>query len=269
MKNFLLRGLFFIACIKIGFCQSDTVNVYQLSYEKTLTIPTALNSFSSITELNVFVEHNKSIYRQLNMSSQDKQISKSEYDDAVLLFSPTGKDISIVYKNYSKGELYSKHEVAYKYFVVKDSLNIFSWEILNEKKKILGFNCQLASMHFRGRDYQAWFTSELPVGGPWKYDGLPGMILEIKSLDDFIKFKVQKIKNDRLQLDKTDNPFSLRKAISWQEFIDLYKKKAIELLSYRPNENTLGVKSSRGGIETYIKEDDQEYNSALEKVGKY
>jgi hypothetical protein len=62
---------------------------------------------------------------------------------------------------------------------VKDTARIISWELLNETKSINSFNCQKAQGNFRGRTYTVWFTNDIPVSlGPWKLNGLPGLILE-------------------------------------------------------------------------------------------
>lgn len=54
------------------------------------------------------------------------------------------------------------------------------WTIRNEYKTIWEYKCQKATCNFRGRTYEAWFTTEIPVSdGPWKFQGLPGLILEV------------------------------------------------------------------------------------------
>ncbi len=246
--------------------QKDSINIYQVQYERSLTFEDSDRPFVSIYEYTKFIEFNKAIYKRKNKIKKTNTLVKGEQDDSILIFTPSSKNVSVVYKDYDKRKLYSKHEVAFKYFVVKDDLDICNWDILDEKKYILGYECQLASMTFRGRKYQAWFTSKLPVGGPWKYDGLPGMILEIKSMDNFIAFKAIGLKNELLTINSITNPFKTNKAITWQEFKVLYKKKAIELINYRPNSESLGIETSRGGIETYIDEDDKEYNNELKKI---
>ena len=56
------------------------------------------------------------------------------------------------------------------------------WTMESEFQIILGYDCQRATCHWRGRDYVAWFAPEIPVRmGPWKLDGLPGLILKAEA----------------------------------------------------------------------------------------
>jgi GLPGLI family protein len=65
-------------------------------------------------------------------------------------------------------------------FLYEENLPVFDWRISNEELTILSYTCKKATMSFRGRNYIAWFTSEIPVAnGPWKFGGLPGLILKI------------------------------------------------------------------------------------------
>lgn len=53
------------------------------------------------------------------------------------------------------------------------------WEISDSIMSILGFDCIMATSHYRGRTWIAFFCPEIPISeGPWKLCGLPGIILK-------------------------------------------------------------------------------------------
>jgi GLPGLI family protein len=64
------------------------------------------------------------------------------------------------------------------------------WTILGDTMKISGYNCQNATTNFRGRLYIAWFTPELPWNeGPYKFRGLPGLIIKIEDTKENFIFE--------------------------------------------------------------------------------
>ena len=74
----------------------------------------------------------------------------------------------------------------------------FGWEILPETKDILGYKCQKAKGKFRGREYIAWFSSEIPRSdGPWKFSGLPGLILAVQDTRGDFVFTCTAIENKK------------------------------------------------------------------------
>lgn len=60
----------------------------------------------------------------------------------------------------------------------------FNWQLKSaEKKTIGGYKCSLAMGSYAGRAYKVWYTTEISVSdGPWKFRGLPGLILEVEDL---------------------------------------------------------------------------------------
>lgn len=60
----------------------------------------------------------------------------------------------------------------------------FQWIMKSETMTIEGYRASKAVMTYGGRDWTAWYTEEIPVdGGPYKFCGLPGLILKVSSED--------------------------------------------------------------------------------------
>lgn len=69
--------------------------------------------------------------------------------------------------------------------------NQIKWSICEDTLTIGGFHCQKATAHFHGRDYNAWFTEKIPVQfGPWKFNGLPGLILQVEESTGYFKISL-------------------------------------------------------------------------------
>lgn len=64
-------------------------------------------------------------------------------------------------------------------YVYDEPLLPFDWTITDNTKEILGYECIGAETDFHGRKWTVWFSPEIPVNnGPWKLQGLPGLIME-------------------------------------------------------------------------------------------
>lgn len=85
-----------------------------------------------------------------------------------------------VYKNYPAGKFTTTDKIATDWFLVEELIPEQQWILTDETKEILGYKCKSAKCNFRGRDYTAYYTDEIPVAdGPWKFGGLPGFIMEV------------------------------------------------------------------------------------------
>lgn len=77
---------------------------------------------------------------------------------------------------------------------IEDMSNL-QWVIKENKKEIFGYQARLATTEYRNRSYKAWFTPEIPISeGPYKFKGLPGLIIKISDVKEEYVFELQKFK---------------------------------------------------------------------------
>lgn len=108
-------------------------------------------------------------------------IRKVEYKDPSQRIDPRWFKGSryLIIKKYPSYEL--RHTTALRKFVynVSDDRKP-EWKISDETSVIHGFRVQKATTDFMGRNWTAWFTQEIPIqDGPYKFSGLPGLILKV------------------------------------------------------------------------------------------
>ena len=89
-----------------------------------------------------------------------------------------------VYVDLNEDQIRSKGTIfkggVYHSCIVIEPTGTMVWELTNESKKIDSYIAYKAKTTFRGRNYIAWFTPEIAIdAGPWKFHGLPGLILEV------------------------------------------------------------------------------------------
>lgn len=82
--------------------------------------------------------------------------------------------------DFQKKKIITTDKIISSNFIYEEDMENINWTILSDTLIILNFNCQKAMATFRGRNYEAWFTEEIPLSmGPFKFYGLPGLILKI------------------------------------------------------------------------------------------
>ena len=73
----------------------------------------------------------------------------------------------------------------------------FKWKLGKETATVCGYVCHQATADFRGRQWTAWYA-DIPVSeGPWKFSGLPGLILRVESADKEHEFTAVSIRKSK------------------------------------------------------------------------
>lgn len=123
---------------------------------------------------------------------------------------------------------------------VRDNI-ILDYEHVNTDEIILGYHCKLVKTKFRGRNYKIWYTKDIPVSsGPWKFFGLPGLILKVENDDRLFEYMATRIVlNKEFKIPQTlkNLYINLSSSMEYKEFIKLqnnvfndFREKAIASL---------------------------------------
>lgn len=114
----------------------------------------------------------------------------------LIVRNPTNKFADFyIYKNYpEKGMISFYSMVSKKNYLIQEQLK-FNWLLDNSSQDtILGLVCKKAITKFRGRNYVAWYCDKIPINdGPYKFFGLPGLILKVQDEKNSHRFEITKI----------------------------------------------------------------------------
>lgn len=144
----------------------------------------------------------------LNFSNFQKNIPKTSFNYII-----EGKTNS--------SEFSSEEKVFKDNFQYTEDVRL-NWLLKDERKKILNYTCQKATTEFGGRKYIAWFTSKVPISaGPYKFNGLPGLIVKIYDNNNDYEFNL-------IAIEKLDKSFKLKQRSS--NIIKTDKKEFLHVL---------------------------------------
>ncbi|MBE7660538.1 GLPGLI family protein [Tenacibaculum finnmarkense] len=169
----------------LGFSQQNKITIEydfydNYRYQETIAI---LNCDNETAIFKTFLE-------RLNTDEKSGSNSSGEITiggDRIDLYRVTNKkNNTLISYDIRKDDIYE----------ITEEVPKMDWKIgYTETKKIANYNCSKATVSFRGRNYTAWYTIQLPFSfGPWKFNGLPGLILEIYDVTNTFKWRASKIK---------------------------------------------------------------------------
>jgi GLPGLI family protein len=203
--------------------------IYDIKYPnenvKAKTVETRL--FFNDT-LSIGISYSTKFYKQENVGiSQEKEgIGMTlKYGD---------EKGEVIYRNFNteKITLRFPKSAAFVEYIVNDTWLKIKWEIKEEMMSIGKFKCKKAIGDFRGRTYIVWFTEEIPLPyGPFKLNGLPGLILEAEDTEKMFSVKMKSIEYPTNQEFEINEPIEKEKKTlkeyiySLDHFVDIFLEK--------------------------------------------
>ena len=136
------------------------------------------------------ITKDQSIYQDFTLPAQDSIIKVAVEE---MMKTKSFKDISKmvrmpkfsfkIYKKYPEMKVSYMDRISRNLFVYDEDIKL-DWKIISDKEKIGTYNTQKATTEFGGRKWTAWFAEDIPFqDGPYKFAGLPGLIVKIEDTD--------------------------------------------------------------------------------------
>ncbi len=148
------------------------------------------------------------------------------------------KDLE-VFTDFEKNAKIILREMDSKLYLINDSITQNKWNLTRETKKINGYEAKKAI--FIDNDYEnvAWYSTSIKSKcGPENYDGLPGLLLELKrtSLKDEKQYSTYKLESiqvdDKLKIQSSNKGKQVSKA-DFEKIEDEYYKKIEESMNQK------------------------------------
>lgn len=137
-----------------------------------------------------------SSYKNLAVDSLLMRSSQEEIVAAALDGKLSTGEFMTIYKNYPAGKLTHTEKICQDWFRYEEEMPVFDWELTDSVINVLGYECQGAKCNFRGREWTVFYAEEIPVmDGPWKLQGLPGLIMKASDQKGHYTFECIGIKS--------------------------------------------------------------------------
>ncbi|QZE13776.1 GLPGLI family protein [Halosquirtibacter laminarini] len=174
----------------------DTTNMTELRHDDmVLQVGSRFARFSH--NFQVELDSACYIYRDYTFEERYKYIK-----DVFTLQGPSKYSFYTLYKDYPR-----KREYSMDFYINKNNIRISEpmvqgWNIEeNQDTTIMGHSCSLATCHYAGRDYRAWYTLDIPISmGPYKFDGLPGLVMRVEDTKKQHVFQLYKIEKRKRKM---------------------------------------------------------------------
>ena len=165
-----MRYFFFLLFTILSFSQEKALLItYEVIYNTE--IPTTKDGY-----LYISANQNKTFYFTEKRNKNDE--NKEQNIDVTLKFESGKKQFN--YFDYQKDTLLSRDDILKESVLIEEKIPHLDWKLFDDTITVDNVILHKATCNFRGRNYVAYYSTSLPIkAGPWKFQGLPGVIYTI------------------------------------------------------------------------------------------
>lgn len=181
-------------CAQIFFAQVNRF-IYQVTMKPDAANPSDIKTESAYLDVN----KEKSIFYSENRMKRDSIIGRARqtgsfnFDRSQMQSLRSNIDY-VIEKDFKTGVKTFKSRIARDQYSYEED-RAMDWKILPETAKIGDYKTQKAETNFGGRTWFAWFTTDVPIqDGPYKFSGLPGLIVKVEDSKGDYSFDLKESK---------------------------------------------------------------------------
>lgn len=187
MKYF---SFYFFIILSSICCSQDTLDndMLEITYNTTFKHKNSFKNHKQEKAILLY-DNGNSLYQVENVMRMDSLRSTGFDGSAPQFFSYNKYAIKTINNKIIYSEQIFENEFQYEEIID------FDWILEDVTKQINGYSCKSATLDYGGRQWKAWYTLEVPISsGPYKFQGLPGLIVKISDATGSYDFELEKIK---------------------------------------------------------------------------
>ena len=194
--KFIQLFIYLLSCTFLVAQQSSAVNgkaMYSFSHIRDTTNRNKVKSENMI----LFFENQKSLYRSYtsymrdsleNSPNKNAQFAQVQ-NNSVIKIKPTINQIIIT--DFAQNNQFIIQPWMGDTLEAKNRIDKINWQLIDSLKSISNMMCSFAKGDYKGHTYYVWYAQDIPLKfGPWKLQGLPGLIVEAKDDRNTISFQL-------------------------------------------------------------------------------
>ena len=225
----------------LGLCVFCLGTAAQESYDKQavykMTFQTDSNDIETrnTMDMELLINDDNSLFQSLKQRQQDSvlyfhnpDIANRVSNGGGIIAKPINKLSYKIIKEDNVIQVYDSafglnlqgKDIIYEY---EESIDSLRWQIREDTLHFANWVCQRADLEYGGRVWTAWFAPDIPIfDGPYKFAGLPGLIVKISDEKEFWNFELTSLK-----------PVSIKHAFNFQGWFVFEEKSKEELYQDR------------------------------------
>lgn len=199
MKKIIVLGLS-ICTASVSFAQQAELAIAKAKYTFSHVLDTNKRDKPYTEEMLLIIGKNSSLYtsnvrleQQINFKKHVAEQIRNNggtLNGAQIISNRKRPTIETDYYIFNQENKFYTVEKLMREYLTEEEIPKIDWKINKDTLTFSGLKCQKATANFKGRNWIAWFAPELPFpNGPWKLNGLPGLIVDAYDEKKEVQFK--------------------------------------------------------------------------------